>query len=218
MPSCDIVRKISFYFQRIEAIKDDLDVIIQLHKESFMQHGWEVVHLDESVSRHHSLFDTFNDDKSIFAASRNGWVYTRTCYMRWLAYAMAGYPFADFDVINYGFRPQDAIDLRRLAGRPVFLSIAGAVGLFEGREYDEVLETFLDYQNNPVVEGWTEIDVNDMNILLQCRPDLFSLIDLEDTRIARDYSCPGWDSAKLVHYPYHYTKPPRSKACRALTS
>ena len=204
--------KIAYYFESIEGLagSDDLTGLIDLHKRSFEQNGWEVVALDERDARQHPLYATFNDSNSIFATSRNGWQYTRACYMRWLAYASAGHFFADFDIVNYNFSQQNAHEMREMAGGPTFLSGAGAIGLFRDHEYDQVLNAFLKYRDNPFIDGMLKIDVNDMNILLQCRPDLFSLIQIEDTRIARDYSCPGWDIADLVHYPYHYTKPPRS--------
>lgn len=131
--------------------------------------------------------------------------------MRWLAYASAGHYFADFDIMNYGFVAEDAEALRAEAGGPKLLSGAGAAGLFKGDEYDSILDAFLSYKKNPFIEGALKEDVNDMTILIQCRPDIFSSIWNDDVRIARDYSCPGWDVAKLVHYPFHYVKPPRIK-------
>lgn len=209
-------KKIAFYFEKIEGLShtDDLDDLTDLHTRSFEKYGWEVVHLNESNARQHPLYPVFDDPTSVFASSRNGWEYTRACYMRWLAYASAGHFFADFDVINYGFSHDDALDMRRLAGGATFLSGATAVGLFQQAEYDQILGAFIDYQKNPFVEGSLVDDVNDMTILLQCRPNLFAITGTEDVRVARDYSCPGWEEAQLVHYPYHYVKPPRSKTVR----
>ena len=212
--------KIAYYFEPIDAFKqnDDLEDLIDLHNKSFRQHGWDVVHLDERTSRRHPLYDVFNDPDSVFAQSKNGWEYTQACYMRWLAYAVVGYPFADFDVINYGFRPQDAAKLRRLsiAGEPVFISFAGAVGLVYGSEYDAVFDAFLEYRSNQAVgkRSATLIDVNDMNILRERRPQWFALAS--DARIAQDYTRSGWEKAKLVHFPYHYTKRPRAAVVKSV--
>lgn len=204
--------KISFYFEKIQdlANSDKLDELIDIHTKSFEHYGWEVVRLDESVARSHPLYEQFNDPESILGSSRNGWEYTRSCYMRWLAYAMAGHYFADFDVVNYGFTSKTADDLRAIAGGPAFVAGATAMGLFRGEEYDQILHAFLRYKENPFVEGILEQDVNDMTILIQTRPDLFSLISRDDTRIVRDYNNPGWEVAKAVHYPYAYTPQPRS--------
>lgn len=205
--------KISYYFQRIEglAYSDDIPDLIKMHVKSFEQNGWEVVALDESDAQRHPLYSFFDDEKSAFAASRNGWEYTRACYMRWLAYATAGHPFADFDIVNYGFTPADAKQMIKEAAGPKLLSGAGAMGLFAGKDYDLILNTFQKYAAAPFVAGALQEDVNDMTILIQCFPEIFSLIGNEDVRIARDYTCPGWNEAKLVHYPYHYTPQPRAK-------
>ncbi len=213
-----MVTKISCYFERIKSMSsaDDLDDLITLHIKSFEQHGWEVVMLDESAAKRHPLFSTFDDPNSIFASSRNPWEYTRACYMRWLAYASAGHFFADLDVINYGLTPQDAQSLRKMAGGPTFLSIAGAAGLFQKSEYRHILNAFLDYKRKPFISGGLEDDVNDMNILAQSRPDLYSLVPLNDTRIAREYTLPGWETAQLVHYAYHFARPPRSSLVRSV--
>lgn len=212
-----MTQKISYYFERIEGLAqvDDLPSLIDSHRSSFEKYGWELVPLNEKISQQHPLFSVFNDEMSVFNSSKNGWEYTRACYMRWLAYASAGHFFADFDIMNYGFTYENALELRELAGGPTFVSGAGAVGLFQGAEYDHILEAFLAYQREPFVRGMLEGDVNDMTVLLECRHDLFSLIGMDDTRIARDYSCPGWQVAQLVHYPYHYTTPPRVKTIRA---
>ncbi len=204
--------KVSCYFQQIEAVasNDDATDVLQLHVDSFTRYGWEVVMVDESTARQHPLFPVF-DNWPLFAMSRNPREYTRACYMRWLAYASAGNFFADLDVINYGFTPEDAHDLRRIAGGPNFLSVCGAAGLFLASEYNEILNAFLQYQKQPFVSGLLEVDVNDISIMTECRRDLFELIARDDVRISRDYSCSGWEAARLVHYPYYFTKPPRAQ-------
>lgn len=205
-------KKISFYYEQIPSVShnDDPREIIRLHIRSFEKYGWRVVLLDESDARKHPLYDVFNDENSVFRSSRNPWEYTRACYMRWLAYAVAGDYFADLDVINYGFTTKDADDLRNELGEAQFISPAAAAGLFKGEEYNDIINTLIDYKNAPFVRGHIETDINDMNIIAECMPNKFSIALTNDVRIARDYSQPGWDTAKLVHYPYHYTKSPRA--------
>jgi hypothetical protein len=207
--------KISFYYQEMATFAtqgDDLAALIKMHVDTFSLYGWEPVRLDESFAKQHPLYDLFDDPTTIFATSKNNWQYTRACYMRWLAYAVAGYPFADFDVINYGFAVDDARNQRSMRDTtPILLSQACAAGLIDGEEYADIISVFLEFQTAPRIEGWTEIDVNDMNIILQYRPEWFRFMDRENLWLAREYTLPGWDSAKLVHYPYHYTPTPRSR-------
>ena len=63
--------KIAYYFEPIAAFanSDDLEHLIALHTRSFVEHGWDVVPLDESVSRRHPLYETFNDPASVFGQS-----------------------------------------------------------------------------------------------------------------------------------------------------
>ncbi len=203
--------KISYYFEPIPGMTgtDNIPALIDAHTEAFEHHGWDVVAVNEDVARQHPLYREFDDISSVFATSRNGWGYTRACYMRWLAYAVAGHYFADFDVISYGFTPNDAEDLRREVGGPLLLSGAGAAGLFKAEDYELILNTFLGYKKAPFIEGALEEDVNDMTILIQCLPQVFQTVWENDVRMARDYSCEGWDVAKLVHYPFQYVRPPR---------
>jgi hypothetical protein len=206
--------KISFYYQEMAvplSPADELAALIKMHVDTFSLHGWEPVQLDEKVARRHPLYDLFDDPTTIFATSKNNWEYTRTCYMRWLAYAVAGHPFADFDVINYGFTVEDAKKLRKARNMtPILLSPTCAAGLVEAEEYDEIISVFLEFQSAPRIEGLIEADVNDMNIIVQHRPEWFDFLHSEDLHPIRDYTGSGWERAKLVHYPYHYTPNPRS--------
>lgn len=208
------MKKIAFYFQKLNKPINNIDRIddlINLHVKTFQHYGWEVVLLDESVAAKHKDYELFNNPDTILARSRNPWEYTRACYMRWLAYAVAGYPFSDFDVINYGFTPTDAINIKSSAAgnSPVFISAAGAMGLTEGSEWQHVIDTYINFINNPVVEGVIKEDINDMTIMRQLHPEWYSWISYSDVNFVKDYSHPGWDLAKMVHFPHGLTPIPR---------
>ena len=211
--------KIAYYYQKMETSvnqSDDIEDLINLHVTSFSKYGWEAIRLDESAAKKHPLYAIFDDCTTILGKSCNRWEYTRACYMRWLAYATTGFPFADFDVINYGFTPEDAANIRASSKiGPNLISGAGAVGLVQGDEYNEIMSTFISFIENPRIEGLIDSDdINDMNILREYRPNYYEAVPYNDPRWVKDYTLPLWDIALLVHYPYHYTAVPRSETIR----
>lgn len=215
--------KISFYYQDFgDKVhnNDNIEELIQLHTRSFEAQGWEVILVDESIAKLHPKYSLFDDPSTILGRSKNNWFYTRACYMRWLAYAVLGYSFADLDVINYGFTPKDAKNIRSnlSTSSPVFLSLAGAVGLIAPDGYDLLIDTYVrfietaDPDNIPV--GIMSHDINDMSIMRHFHPDWYEFIEYNDDRYAKDYSLYKWEHAKLVHYPFHFTPQPRIETIR----
>lgn len=207
-------RKISFYYQKFSSAlfpTEDIAALIDLHCASFREHGWEPVHVDDVDARRHPLYAVFDDPHVIL--NPPGSEYIRSCYMRWLAYAVHGHPFSDLDVINYGFTPRDADALQALNTKPVplLLSGAGAMGLLTGADYDALIKTFTDFIERPVIEGPIAVDIHDLNILAHHHADWFDVVPHNDPRFVKDYTGPGWEEAKLVHYPYHFTAPPRAE-------
>lgn len=207
--------KISYYYQEMKNVistSEDIPALIDLHCKSFSDHGWEAVLVNESDAKQHPLYSLFDRPDTILAKSRNPWEYTRACYMRWLAYAVAGNPYADFDVINYGLSPEDARQIKAddHIQRPIFLSAAGAVGLLGPQDYAQVLEVYQSFMENPIIDGSISEDINDMTILRQLRPQWYEAVPYPDDRFSKDYLNPGWETTKLCHFPYATTPPPRA--------
>lgn len=217
------MKTFAYYYEQIENTKhpnDDVSALINLHKESFERFGWEVLRVGEDTARQHPKFELFDNPGTVLGKSGNPWVYTRACYMRWLAYSVAGCYFADFDVMNYGFLPSDAQEIVAMCevGRPIFLSPAGAVGLMNKPAYEKVIQTYVDFIERPVIEGAMSQDVNDMTIMRQLRPEWYESISYFDDRYCKDYTNPGWETANLVHYPYFFTKSPRAEVVKEARS
>lgn len=208
--------RITFYYQKLDVAvssDDDLQSLIDLHTRSFEKHGWEVVPVDESQARLHPHYSVFNDPNTILSKSVNAWEYTRACYMRWLAYAVVGHPYADFDVINYGFSPADAHRIKdeQTPSCPAFISGVGAMGLLSRTDYDSVIDTYLEFIQNPKIEGPIASDVNDMTIMRHYRPEWYRALPYDDPQFVKDYTGPGWADAVLVHYPHGLTPVPRAR-------
>jgi hypothetical protein len=122
------------------------------------------VRVSLAEARRHPLHAWFDRLDWFYAMSANPAVYTRICHMRWLAYATSGLPFADLDVINFGFAPDDAIPFLE-AKTPSLISAANAMGLLVADHYAQVLDSF-----RHIVDHADEFkdrvdDVNDMTLL-----------------------------------------------------
>ena len=188
----------------------DILAVREIHDDSFAAHGWHVNHVSLEHARQHPAYADFASMDALYRLSRNKLQYTRICYMRWLAYAQVGADFADLDIINFGFAPSDAAPLRALGMRgPVMLTRSCAMGLAGPGGYDAVISAFyeaarLGEQLAPRVQ-----DVNDMCVLQVLRPELFSSVSPRDPNYAQDYTRPGWDTARLVHFAHHHTPSPR---------
>ena len=89
------------------------------------------------------------------------------------------------------------------------------MGLLTPDHYAQVLDSFRDIiehldEHKPHVE-----DVNDMTLLRHARPEYNAAIPYPDDRFVKDYSNPGWETARLVHFAHGLTPLPRSRAIEA---
>lgn len=198
-----------------EDYRRDIQRTLELHDASFREHGWEVVRVSLADARRHPLYPWFDNLDWFYALSRNAADYTRTCYMRWLAYAARGLPFADLDVINFGFPPEEARPFME-GSLPALNSAANAMGLLSPGHYAMILDAFQHIVGT--VDGYRDRvdDVNDMTLLRTARPDFNMPFRYEDDRFVKDYLNPGWETALLVHFPHGTTPLPRSRTIEAV--
>ena len=183
---------------------------MELHDASFTAHGWQVVRVGLAEARQHPLYDWFDRLDGFYALSRNAANYTRLCYMRWLAYAISGLPFADLDVINFGFTPEDARPFI-VGTKPAINSAANAMGLLSPAHYAQILDAYRHViENVDAFRGQVE-DINDMTLLRAARPDFNQPFPYQDDRFVKDYPNPGWETSLLVHFAHGLTPMPRSR-------
>lgn len=195
---------------RAREYRRDILRTLELHTETFAAHGWRVVQVGMEAARSHPLFQWFDGLEWFYSLSTNPPRYTRICYMRWLAYAASGLPFADLDVINFGFTPADAAPLLE-SKTPALISAANAMGLLTADHYVQILDSF-----RHIVEHLDDYrhrvdDINDMTLLRHVRPEYNSALPYPDDRFVKDYSNPGWETARLVHFAHGLTPLPRSR-------
>ena len=88
--------------------------LIPLYKQSWQNHGWTPIILNEEYSKRNELFhklDLDNPDANFYQTINPlMWEYHRSCYCRLLAYCQyvrenGATLYSDYDVMNYGFTP-----------------------------------------------------------------------------------------------------------------
>lgn len=122
------------YFQPIDDPQFDQHAeLVRRWKASWMRAGWDVVVLTERNARCHPAWAWFHA-KIKDLPTVNPVAYENACFLRWLALATEMRPgevavFGDYDVLNLGFRPGDAVRIHN-PGQPVNTDINFGMGPF----------------------------------------------------------------------------------------
>jgi len=127
---------------------------------------------------------------------------------------MSGGFWCDYDVMNYGFRPED-LPVNPDPSVPMFLSAAVACGFATPEGYQEIIRIYSELAGDQNSKTRQVIpkgeDINDMTVIRYSHPEWYNLIPYRDPRFCHDYSYDGWESKKLVHFPHGLTPSPRSE-------
>ena len=217
--------KVAAFFQPIKFdidSKDEIEETISLWRETWTKFGWhpELVSLDLAKQSPH--YSRLTDQSTILYRSINPVEYTKICYARWLAYQSCGISlWADYDVMNFGFTPDhldSILSIDNDLDDPIYLSGAGAVGFASSTGFNRIIETYLDFIDNPpvVLNYPLSQDINDMNIMRTIRLNWYKRIAYNDPRFCHDYQNDGWAKKLLVHFPYSVTPKPRNSTIRSV--
>lgn len=184
-----------FYSESKDIDSTDERKLICLWIESWRNKGFDPVVLNESWAERHPLFEAYRDKVSQFP-STNPAGYDLSCFLRWMAVAVAETEdtatMADYDVFNYGFAPL-------IAGNSKITAYQGHVPcLVSGRpkSFLGMCKLFMDFIPR---EG--ETHVSDMSILASLTPIQSDKIITFNHPIIKSYGEPGWDKSPAVHYP-----------------
>lgn len=212
--------KIAMFFEDIgfeggsaSGYREDIHRVIHQHVDSFEANGWEVVPVGLTEAQRHPKYVEYDKLEWLYRRSTNQPAYTRICYMRWLAYATTGLPFADLDVINFGMTPADA-EPRLSCETPPIICGSHSAGLFSPSHYEQVPSAFeeslRDLKKSVTKESLEDKDVNDMTLLKAQRPQWKANKTKFGPLVVRSYSRLGWESARVVHFLHSRTPLPRS--------
>ena len=166
--------------------------LIDYWKKSWESNGWEAHVLTEDYvkdEKYYTDLKFYNFSESVLCKYSLDFdcEYTRACYMRWLAY----YKFAkehgiiywaDYDVINYGFVPDNNIPDKNF--RLSECSCAGKLNVFGGKK---ILDTFVEVQKG-------EYEPKTLAKIINTHPDKTLANKFSDMMI----------TSNLVKFPVHH--------------
>lgn len=195
--------KIYTYHRIIEAGFED-PVLTAIWRESWKRYNFEPKIIGPADAAAHPRFHELDNAHGLFTQDIGLRKYVTACYERWFAFAVAaqreGGPTltGDWDVINYGFRPEDLVK-EGVGGRIKHLSGCATPCLVYGtpEQYNAVIDLFFEYAQNPHRNTASLREaVHDQNIL-DAHSDRWIPVPL-----VVEYPQPGWDARHLVHYPH----------------
>ena len=186
--------------------KDSLE-LIKLWEKSWSNNGWDpvVVSLEDSKKHHrYHEIDIKDYASNLYKYSINNPNYLELCYSRWFAYACQDGFWSDYDVMNYGFTPEDAQQLTQYD--PVFIDNIGSCGFATRSGHELIIEGFIDaFKKDTIVNDILSLqekhkqskDISDMHINRRAK----SPINFPSHKLCCDnFSNDDWRNCNLVHY------------------
>jgi hypothetical protein len=160
----------------------------------------------ENAKKHHRYHEIDLKDYSsnLYKYSINNPNYLELCYSRWFAYACHNGFWSDYDVMNYGFTPEDAQQL--IQYDPVFIDNIGSCGFATLGGHELIIEGFIDaFKKDTIVNDILSLqekhnqskDISDMHINRRAK----SPINFPSHKLCCDnFSNTDWRNCNLVHY------------------
>ena len=189
-----------------EFSKDSLE-LIKLWEKSWSENGWNPIVLSIEDAKNHPRYneiDLTDYSSNLYKYSVNGPDYLELCYSRWFAYACHDGFWSDYDVINYGFTPEDAQHLVQYD--PAFIDNIGSCGFATLKGHELIIEGFIDaVKKDTIVNDILSLqekhkqrkDISDMHINRRTK----SPINFPNNVLCCDnFSNDDWRSSSLVHY------------------
>jgi hypothetical protein len=187
--------------------KDSLE-LIKLWKKSWINNGWNpIVSSLEDAKKHprYSEIDLTDYSSNLYKHSINGSSYLELCYSRWFAYAYHGGFWSDYDVINYGFTPENAEHLFQYD--PVFIDNIGSCGFATARGHSIIIEGFISaFKDHGIIENILLLqkkhkqtkDISDMHINRRDKSQIN--FPTNNSLCCDNFSNSNWRNSNLVHY------------------
>jgi hypothetical protein len=186
--------------------KDSLE-LIKLWKKSWSNNGWNptVVSLEDAKKHpRYNEIDLTDYSSNLYKYSINEPNYLELCYSRWFAYGCYEGFWSDYDVMNYGFTPEDAQHL--IQHDPVFIDNIGSCGFATLKGHDLIIEGFVNAaKEDSIINDILSLqekhkqdrDISDMHINRRAN----SPINFPHNALCcENFSNNEWRSFSLVHY------------------
>jgi hypothetical protein len=189
-----------------EFSKDSLE-LIKLWEKSWSDNGWNPIVLSLEDAKRHPRYNEINlkdYSSNLYKNSINGPDYLELCYSRWFAYACHNGFWSDYDVINYGFTPEDAQHLTQYD--PAFIDDIGSCGFATLKGHELIIKGFIDaFKEDTIVNNilsfqekhrWKK-DISDMHINRRVESPINFI---RNALCCDDFSSNDWRNFVLVHY------------------
>lgn len=186
--------------------------LAELSKASWEKHGFHVVVLNEDNARTHPRYHDLKNHEALFkgvASNMRPWYWCN--WVRWLALAEAGGGgfFIEWDIINYGFTPDNLISIVNMLGasHPINLSTTGfpfdkagvirppVPSMWNSSSLRHAIELMCTMRETKLPNPIANKQMDDQLFFSVVHTEIFDVHE-----VCWLYSHPGWESAKLVHY------------------
>jgi hypothetical protein len=184
--------KVYTYFSPVPQIEQGPQFeLLELWRKSWGANGWEPVILGPEDAQKSEQYGPIVSNVQNFPTS-NPREYELSCFVRWAAMeAIRGGVMTDYDVMNYGFKPEGIELSFPLKSKENHVPCV----VYGNRQAFRIIcGMFANY-----VPSWHETQVSDMTILE--RSAEMGIYD--DVRGVKQYGEPGWETSTLVHYSSH---------------
>lgn len=196
---------LTFNNQLTDFSKDCSD-LIKLWEKSWHNYGWKPIVLSLNDAKKHPRYneiDLKNYSSNLYKYSVNDPKYLELCYSRWFAYGLCDGVWSDYDVMNYGFTPDNAKEL--FNKEPVFFDAIGSSGFSTTKKHDLIIEGIINACQEDTITNDLLLfqqkhnqdqEISDMHINRREH----SCISFLDNLCEDNFSNDKWRKSILVHY------------------
>jgi len=182
------------YFSRVEVMDvKEQEWLIERWKQSWTAHGWQ----PEVLTINDCEFKAGELDKLRAYPSQNPIEYELACWARWVAMRYRGGLMTDYDVMNYGFTPEDVPKYNNCIR--LFDGFVPCVVYGRQKDYANMVDEFLKMELAGNVKHWSDM------LALQLLKDRY-----DTGSECAEYGAARWKKSKLVHFA-HVTCKGRSR-------
>jgi len=200
--------QITCFYQSLDTeFSRDSCKLIELWEKSWSDNGWDPIVLSLDDSKKHPFYDQLDlkdYSSNLYKYSINGYEYLELCYSRWFAYGLFDGAWSDYDVMNYGFSPDDMVKLTNKD--PVFIDNIGSCGFSTIKGHNKIIDGLISaYKQDSIVDEILSLqaknnqpkDISDMHINRRTK----SPIEFPKKAVCcENFSSNEWKQFKLVHY------------------
>lgn len=191
------------YYDRVQGKdRQEHEALIEKWASAWESAGWLPISLGPGTALLHPNYQALIE-KFISLPTINNPSYELACWARWIAMATVGGLMVDYDVLPFGFTPDDLVrniaapcPLILSANNPVPCAVSGTA-----EQYSRAVNLMANTAKDFIADEHGKPHISDQQFV-QKNPELFPSVD-----ICRQYGSEGWEYAKLVHFSSHSCRP-----------